>query len=155
MIPIEYVTGDATDPQGDGVRFIIHIVNTRGGWGRGFVTALSKKWLGPEATYRSDYREGHIQLGTVSDPILVAPNLFVINMVAQEGYSSPGNPAIRYDALKSCLSDVCSLATGMGAHIHAPRFGVGLAGGSWDKIEPLVVESLSEKNVKVTIYDLP
>ncbi len=155
MIPIEYVTGDATDPHGEGVRVIIHIVNDRGGWGKGFVTALSKKWSGPEAVYRSDYKAGSIQLGRISDPILVAPNLFVINMVAQEGYSTHGNPAIRYSHLDQCLRLVGDLASQMNASVHAPRIGTGLAGGSWDEVELLIDRNLSLKNVRVTIYDLP
>ncbi|RYD76612.1 MAG: Appr-1-p processing protein, partial [Verrucomicrobiaceae bacterium] len=44
---IHYVTGDATRPEGDGARVICHVCNDIGGWGRGFVTALSKRWKGP------------------------------------------------------------------------------------------------------------
>lgn len=154
MIPIEYVVGDATDPQGDGVKLIIHIVNNRGGWGRGFVNAISKRWDGPERVYRADHKHGHLNLGTLTE-VLVAYNTFVINMVAQDGYSTPGSPAIRYDALADCLERVGEVAVGLKASVHAPRIGTGLAGGKWEIIEPILIHQLSEKNVKVTIYDLP
>lgn len=36
-----------------------------------------------------------------------------------------------------------------------PRIGAGLAGGSWDQIEPLILNHLTERGIPVTIYDLP
>ena len=39
------------------------------------------------------------------------------------------------------------------ASIHMPRIGCGLAGGTWDKIEPILVDCQSSKNVQVTVYD--
>ncbi len=55
MTAIEYVSGDATRPVGDGCKVIVHICNDRGGWGKGFVLALSKRWKQPEAAYRNWY----------------------------------------------------------------------------------------------------
>lgn len=43
MVGIHYVTGDATEPIGEGEKIIAHICNDQGGWGAGFVLALSKK----------------------------------------------------------------------------------------------------------------
>jgi hypothetical protein len=34
-----------------------------------------------------------------------------------------------------------------------PRIGCGLAGGTWDKIEPLIQSALIKKNIDVTVYD--
>ncbi len=45
---IKYITGDATNPEADGLRIIVHVCNDIGGWGRGFVLALSNKWEVPE-----------------------------------------------------------------------------------------------------------
>ncbi|XXU05921.1 hypothetical protein WMF40_38440 [Sorangium sp. So ce854] len=53
MNVIDYRTGDATEPAGAGPRIICHVCNDIGGWGRGFVVALSKKWPEPEARYRA------------------------------------------------------------------------------------------------------
>lgn len=36
-----------------------------------------------------------------------------------------------------------------------PRIGCGLAGGRWDRIEPLIVATLSAAGIEVTVYDLP
>jgi hypothetical protein len=34
-----------------------------------------------------------------------------------------------------------------------PRIGCGLAGGTWDRIEPLVARTLLARDVPVTVYD--
>ena len=53
---ILYIKGDATAPIGSGVKVITHICNDIGGWGKGFVLALSKKWKMPEEAYRQWYK---------------------------------------------------------------------------------------------------
>jgi hypothetical protein len=35
-----------------------------------------------------------------------------------------------------------------------PRIGCGLAGGTWDRIEPLIHERLLSAGLHVTVYDL-
>ncbi len=54
---IVYVVGDATRPSGDGARIIVHVCNDVGGWGKGFVLAVSRRWPEPEREYRRWYRE--------------------------------------------------------------------------------------------------
>ena len=51
-----YFEGDATSPIGDGKKIIPHVCNDIGGWGKGFVLALSKKWPEPEEYYRKFFR---------------------------------------------------------------------------------------------------
>lgn len=34
-----------------------------------------------------------------------------------------------------------------------PRIGCGLAGGTWDRIEPLIQANLIDPGVAVTVYD--
>lgn len=34
-----------------------------------------------------------------------------------------------------------------------PRIGCGLAGGTWDRVEPLVGERLVARGIPVTVYD--
>jgi hypothetical protein len=84
---------------------IAHVCNDSGGWGKGFVLAINRRWAEPEAAYRSWARSGQefglgmVQLVTVEEQLRVA------NMVAQHGYVSRANPvAIRYGALSRCLS---------------------------------------------------
>lgn len=157
---ITFLKGDATDPetrQGDHPTptIIAHIVNDAGGWGRGFVVALSKKSKIPENGYRKWYREqegGRLPLGA-SQLLLLHSGLWVANMVAQHGWShdKDGLPPIRYDALATALGAVNQEAKMTRASISMPRIGCGLAGGSWDKVEEIIETAV---DVPVFVYDL-
>lgn len=156
MSSIQYLTGDATSPQAKGNKLICHICNDLGHWGKGFVLAISKKWIEPERDYRHWHRQGlknDFALGNVRF-IDVGNGIFVGNMLAQRGIktSSNGSP-IRYAALRCCLAKVAVKAADIGASVHMPRIGCGLAGGQWEKIEPIIVEELLCKGLEVTIYD--
>ena len=158
---LRYVEGDATLPSGGGHRMIIHCCNTEGAWGAGFVVALSKRWKKPENEYRLWYRsqgEGRnkFKLGEIQ-VVDIQSDLAVVNMIGQKGcyQDKDGNPPIRYDAIKSCLEKVAKEAKDRGSSVHAPRFGAGLAGGDWNKIEALLTECLINKGINVTVYDLP
>jgi O-acetyl-ADP-ribose deacetylase (regulator of RNase III) len=166
---ISYRKGDATRPTVDPDRnaLIVHICNTRGGWGRGFVVAVSKRWPEPEAAYRQWFAQKYwdgmpFELGQIQ-AVKVASNLQVVNLLAQEGYgrnnqqlhqsAEPNStPPIRYISLETCLSKVANLAKQQHATVHAPRLGSGLAGGSWTKIEEILNRTLA--GIPVTIYDL-
>jgi len=155
---INYVLGDATRPQGEGPKFIIHCCNNFGLWGAGFVLALSRRWSAPEYGYRDwggPYKLGQVQLVKVED------DLHVLNMIGQSGVrTQSGGPPIRYEAIRKCLKQVALMAKsedfpcfGTPASIHAPRFGAGLAGGEWDRIAKIIQEELVDKGLSVTIYD--
>jgi O-acetyl-ADP-ribose deacetylase (regulator of RNase III) len=152
---ISYRIGDATAPDRQRPGVIAHVCNDSGGWGKGFVLAIRQRWPEPEAAYRrwarhgTDFGLGMIQLLTV------AGNIRVANMVAQHGYASRANPvAIRYDALGECLSRLARQIE-RGTIVHMPRIGCGLAGGTWDQIEPLLDEHLAAAGFDVRVYDLP
>lgn len=154
---IKYIQGDATSPIGKGNKVIIHIVNSIGKWGKGFVLSLSAKWKEPEAKYREWYRDrtnNDFDLGAVQF-VQVESNIWVANMVGQYGiYGSRDNPPIRYDAVRECLKKVCQFAKEHEATIHAGRFGAGLSGGKWVEIEKIINDELIKKDIGVTIYDL-
>ncbi|MFF4601102.1 macro domain-containing protein [Amycolatopsis sp. NPDC001319] len=159
MADIHYVTGDATSPQTEGPKIIAHICNDRGGWGTGFVLAISKRWPEPEAAYRRwhhDQARNDFELGA-TQLVQVTPDVWVANMIGQHGVktSRSSGPPIRYDALRHCLRHLATHATHLTAGIHMPRIGTGLAGGRWDLIEPLIIDELIGHNIPVTIYDWP
>ena len=91
---------------------------------------------------------GAIQVVQVEEAIWIA------NMVAQHGYrrTSEG-PPIRYDAVRACLADLADRASRLGASVHMPRIGCGLAGGDWAEIEPLISETLCAAGLDVVVYD--
>lgn len=156
MSNLNYIKGDATSPQAKGVKMICHICNDLGGWGKGFVVAISRRWKEPEARYRAwhaDRNKNDFGLGAVQF-VQVEPYIWVANMVAQHGikHGSSG-PPIRYDAVADCLKKVAAQATELRASVHMPRIGCGLAGGDWSHIEPLIVQHLIGAGVAVTVYD--
>jgi len=155
MTPITYLTGDATCPQAAGNRLIAHVCNDLGKWGRGFVLALSRRWAEPERAYR-DWHRGRagndFGLGAVQF-VAVGPYLWVANMVGQHGVRRGRTPPIRYEAVEQCLRRVAAKAVELRASVHMPRIGCGLAGGTWERVEPLVVKALCEAGLAVTVYD--
>jgi O-acetyl-ADP-ribose deacetylase (regulator of RNase III) len=157
-IPINYVNGDATRPLVDGQAIIAHICNDIGGWGAGFVRAISKRWKEPEKQYRlwfngvlkpgPPFALGQVLFVKTCEGVLVA------NMIGQQGVGRCANPPpIRYEAMNEALGIVASEALRIGASVHMPRIGCGLAGGSWELIEPLIQSNLADRGVAVTVYD--
>lgn len=153
MSSITYIKGDATDPQAKGPKIIAHICNNMGGWGKGFVVAISKRWKEPEADYRDWYKNGpDFELGNVRY-VKVRKDIIVANMIAQQGMKTGSKgPPIRYEALRKCLIDVHKIAKEHNASVHAPRIGTGLAGGSWGVIGPMIEEIFND-DVRVFVYD--
>jgi len=134
---------------------IVHICNDIGKWGKGFVMAISKKWKQPELEYRQWYKMNNdFLLGNVQF-INVENDIWVANLIGQHKINKDenGNPPIRYDSILSGLEKLSLYAIENKASVHMPRIGCGLAGGTWDKIEPLVITALTEKNISVTVYD--
>ena len=167
---IKHVIGDATEPQtAGGLRIIAHICNDQGGWGAGFVTALSKKWPEPERRYREFSSEqaqfdlGDIQMVPVKDS---HGKIYIANMIAQHGFSSPR--AVHYGSLCECFDKIVEWINSLGevqrkisipnysgvnASIHMPRIGCGLGGGDWEIVKELIESKLGWLDVYV--YDLP
>jgi O-acetyl-ADP-ribose deacetylase (regulator of RNase III) len=156
MKSLTIVAGDATSPQAKGPKIIAHVCNDLGGWGKGFVLAVSRRWPEPERAYRRWHRErarNDFALGAVQ-VVPVLPDVWVANMIGQHGMrTGSGGPPIRYDALERCLNALAGHALAHGASVHMPRIGCGLAGGRWERVEPLVNGALGARDIDVTVYD--
>jgi len=156
FMKIHYLKGDATVPAGEGNKIIVHVCNDVGGWGKGFVVALSKKWREPEKQYRS-WAESHsnFQLGEVQF-VQVEPDIWVANLIGQRDVSPDrdGTPPVRYSAIRKGLIKVSAFARQKKATVHMPRIGCGLAGGTWDQVEPAIAHELTAAGVETFVYDL-
>ncbi|MFJ4974340.1 macro domain-containing protein [Streptomyces coeruleorubidus] len=156
MSGIRYVRGDATVPSVKGVKVIAHVCNDLGGWGKGFVLAISRRWPEPEAAYRAWHRDraaNDFGLGAVQF-VQVEPYVWVANMIGQRGTrtGSKGVP-VRYEAIDTALEPLAERAGELGATVHMPRIGCGLAGGKWSRVAPLIEERLIRRGIQVTVYD--
>jgi O-acetyl-ADP-ribose deacetylase (regulator of RNase III) len=158
MEALRLVEGDATTPEADGRKIIAHVCNDIGAWGKGFVRAVTRRWPEPEEDYRQWHRDradNDFGLGAVR-LVQVQPDVWVANMIGQHGIKrgAAGAP-IRYDAVAQCLASLADHAVRLEASVHMPRIGCGLAGGRWEQIEPIIVTALCQRDIVVTVYDLP
>ena len=155
---IQYVLGDATYPVGESPRVIVHVCNDMGGWGRGFVLAISSRWSEPEQDYRDWFDEGprgDFRLGAVRF-VEVEPSLWVANLIGQHKTRPIKNaPPIRYEALREGLRTVRQFCKSNQASVHMPRIGCGLAGGRWKTVSAIIEDELITQGIPVTVYDLP
>lgn len=154
---LSYIKGDATHPNAEGTKILVHICNDIGKWGKGFVLAISKRWSSPESMYKQAFtgaskpQLGDVQFIQVEDDIVVA------NIIGQAGVRSPRDiksPApIRYPAVRQGLAAVAQYALQHNASVHMPRIGCGLAGGKWEDIEQIISDELIAKSIATTVYD--
>ncbi len=152
---INYVKGDATKPQSPGNKIIVHVCNDIGGWGKGFVMALSGKWPQPEDSYRKWYQSNENFVLGAMQLVKVEADIWVANIIGQHNVrpDNEGNPPVRYEAISEALCKVADAALAMNASVHMPRIGCGLAGGKWEFMETIITENLTGKNIEVTVYD--
>lgn len=157
---LKYKSGDATAPDEQGKKLLIHLSNDQNAFDAGFVLSLSRRWSEPEHTYRQSFIDDkNNKLGDVQF-VQVEKDLYVANMVGQTlGYhkDSGGNmvPPIRYDAIQRCLAKVRNyFILNRFDCIVCPKWGAGLAGGDWQVIERLMREILSDYNIPVIVYEL-
>ena len=117
--------------------------------------AITKRWKQPEQQYRQWFKSNDkFSLGQVQF-VQVEKELWVANLIGQHKINKDenGNAPIRYEAILEGLEKVAQFAIDKKATIHMPRIGCGLAGGTWDKIEPLINKSLLENELETYVYD--
>ncbi|MCX5062849.1 Appr-1-p processing protein [Streptomyces sp. NBC_00452] len=115
---------------------------------RGDATVPSVKGVKVIAHVCNDFGLGAAQF------VRVEPYMWVANMVGQRGIrtGSKGVP-VRYEAIDAALGRLAQKPTELGASVHMPRIGCGLAGGAWARVEPLITERLVRRGISVTVYD--
>lgn len=152
---IRTVNGDATQPQAEGNKLIIQMVNSSAAVGSGFGRAMNKaypetkKRLNDWKKNRSDFRLGKTQTFQVSG------DTWVCQILAQQGLKPTKTEIpLKYWALRDCLSEVFYEAKDLNASIHMPAIGAGQAGGDWGVIEGMIHTELVSKGANVTVYFL-
>ncbi len=120
--------------------------------------ALSRRWPEAEQAYRA-WHEGKegvpFALGQVQ-LVQVSPDTWIANLIGQRDIRPHGGiPPIRYEAVRAGLKVVAQQAKALGASVHMPRIGCGLAGGQWEEMETILEQELLAHGISVTVYDLP
>jgi O-acetyl-ADP-ribose deacetylase (regulator of RNase III) len=154
---LKFMKGDATEPFGAGEKILLQVVNDKALiWGVGFARQIRKKWPQAQAEFgkwvfsnKQEFKLGNVHVARLR------PDLGLVSLVAQKGYGFSKGPRIRYAALLSALEKVRDLALRQRATVHMPRIGSGEAGGNWYVIEEIIQETLTNRGIQVTVYDLP
>ena len=166
---MKYVEGDLFDniPEDKSV-VICHVCNDQSKWGSGFVIPLGNKFPLARESYfawanNQTLDHEKVSFGTPGRPefclgevqfVRVAPNVTVANMVAQ---TLGGERPLYYNALSSCMDQVCELTWLKDATTEflCPMFGSDRAGGTWAFVENLIEDCWERSGLNVTICYLP
>ena len=182
MISIKYLHGDATLPHNNSrtVSVICHCCNAFGGWGRGFVLALSRRYPKVKVDYQlfcSPYQRSNKLRNDLMGKVCISkirPDLYVANIIGQYFYSrnqyefrntagvlpeflpSKKSGFVKYESIRRGFQDIFKklASENIEFEIHMPKIGCGLAGGNWEVMESIIVEEFCRKDVKVYVYDL-
>jgi O-acetyl-ADP-ribose deacetylase (regulator of RNase III) len=156
VVSLRIIKGDATDPQAAGRKIIAHVCNDLGGWGQGVRSGDLPALAGtrtPVPVLASRARRQRLRARR--RPARSGPPRHLggeHDRPARHATRKQG-PPIRYKAVEQCLDTLAEHAKRLGASVHMPRIGCGLAGGKWERIEPIIVRALCERDVPTTVYD--
>lgn len=137
-----------------------HVCNNAGVMGAGVARAIAVAWPGVDIEYAKICRDRD---GAVLGRVVTEhaePHVWVMNMIAQDGFFDGSGTPLRYGALVHCMEAVCNLAAshtdmGVKSAVVCPKFGAGLARGNWDIIRGLIVELWVERGLSVVIVNYP
>lgn len=135
---------------------IAHGVNCQGVMGSGVARALFEKWpeVRSEYIYYCDrmFSPGMDQKpkDLLGDFIEIDAEKTIFNLFTQEGFGPGDKQYIDYAALLLCFKN---LPDNIG-ELAVPRIGAGLAGGDWDIIKNIMVETTQKKGIDLVIYSL-
>lgn len=141
-----------------------HVCNNVNLFGAGFANDIANKFPSVKKNFHllgKTSKLGQVQNIMVSENKKYGYQLYVSNMIAQNGIKNPTNiRPLNYGALAYCMNEVRSFISKLKSsykeeriniEIHAPRFGSGLAGGNWDFITCMIEDIWS--NIPVYIYN--
>lgn len=151
---ITYLHHDATKPLSS-TCVIAHVVNNKGGFGKGFVVPLGKEyplvkdhykfWAKGKTTHGFGASKPPFELGETQF-VIAERNVVVANMLAQDGYKSPSNPhPLDMKALGRCLRATFRFASAYNAVVQMPMIGSQNGGGDWNEIK-LMIEAIHWKD---------
>ena len=125
-------------------------------WGGRFAGALKKRWPSAQEDFIRwvSSRHENLKLGNIR-VCRVESDTSVISLIAQRGYGESKKPRIRYGAFHAALAEAATHVKAHAGSVHAPRLGVGQAGGQWPIVEEMLTEEVVRRKIPITIYDLP
>lgn len=153
-LKIKEIAGDATEPNGSGIKFIIHCCNNKKvRWGAGFVLSLKNKWPESEHIHLRNNRG----LGSVSF-YYTQGGIIIANIIGQDNFGTQKKQYVDYNSLEIGMRRVLKLALTfrkkkLTVSIHCPKIGCGLAGGDWSVVKDIINRVFIKNNIDVIYYN--
>ncbi len=146
---IKIIKGDLLDAN---AVFICHQVNCQNVMGAGVAKALYEKWPDIKSEYHkfcAAASDPYKLLGEIQFVPINHGDMAVINIFGQLNYGRhKGVVYTDYNALQKAFNEINKSCSGT-AVAFPYGFGCGLAGGNWETIERLMIEHITDCNVKV------
>jgi hypothetical protein len=147
--------------------FIPHVCNNIDMFGAGFAAQIAEMFPSVKTDYHLLGKKflqsnlGYSQVLRIYEEPKYKHQLYIVNMIAQNGIIGPKNPRPLnyYGLVKSMVSLSRYIDTNTGflqkterVEIHCPKFGSGLAGGNWNFISDLIDDIWGKYQVFVYNY---
>jgi O-acetyl-ADP-ribose deacetylase (regulator of RNase III) len=131
---------------------IIHGCNAQGVMGAGVASTIKINFPQAYKLYKNIHSYGKLKLG--SNSYVKCDGKIIVNAITQEFYGRELKQYVSYEAIRSCMKELKNYinTNNISTSIAMPKIGSGLGGGSWDIIERIIKEELSEFEIKV--YEL-
>lgn len=133
---------------------ILHGCNAQGVMGSGVARIVRDMYPIAYQHYKKWHDLHGLHLGDII-PVIVAPELVILNGITQHLFGRDGGPYVNYPALKKVFEDSVTIAQGGLADctdLHMPLVGGGLGGGDPDLIIEMMQDTFSKVNISVTLW---
>lgn len=144
---IVYKVGDVL---GCSEQVLLHGVNCKGAFGAGVALQIGLKYPKVRDAYLKRHRSSGWRLGDLQGVRVSSSEspLWVVNAATQLNYGR-GECHVNYDAVRTCVSKTLDWCTKQGYLLAMPMIGAGLAGGSWEVIENILLDVSKDVNIYV------
>lgn len=152
-MPITHKKGNAVDALINGeVDVLLHCCNAKGVMGSGIALEIKNRIPHAYEVYKKNHKLGNTTVGEYQRPD--GTHGYVMNMVAQERYSSAKARYVHYGMLAKCLGYVEMISYCVTKKIGVPyKLASDRAGGDWHIVLELIEGILGDK-FDITVYEL-
>ena len=151
MSKLNYIQGDLFTTTNS---VIAHGCNICGAFGAGIAGQIAQKFPEVKSAYflkhnNVGHRLGDIQIVKIENPKTSV--LYIVNMMTQNSYGRNGKH-VSYNACHLAFGKLFEFCHKNNLSLSIPKIGTGLGGGSWEKIEEQLVNTIQRYNITVDVY---
>lgn len=134
--------------------YILHGCNAQGVMGSGVAKIVREMYPLAYIEYKNSHTIKGLLLGDII-PVIVSPDIVILNGVTQHLFGRDGGPYVSYPALRTVLEKSAEIAQSdlvSCSDLHMPLVGGGLGGGNKDFIIEMMEEVYSQVNINATLW---